>query len=391
MNPIDELRAARPAHLGDAPIDERTRSAELSHAMSRPRTAPRRRARVRPVWGVGLAGAAAAVTAVAVVMAGNGATPPRAPDPGRSAVAADPSGAPATTLELSPRQILLAAAEKAAEQPDGSGDYWHTASVRRTLFAVEDGDYLVMDQQRDEMWTPNAPGRDQWARSQTLGVRPATDADEKAWREAGSPTDIPVPVGDKPAPMTLSTSPGKLRIDRMPLVNGDKVFWLGRNVSMKDLRALPDDPARLKAWLLRSYEGHGTESSDTPMSADSWLFTVAAGLITDMPVTPEVRGAAFRMLADLDGVEVVQNVTDAEGRQGTAVTIKETARAKAGDKGEAGLLETRLIFDENTGRALGTDSVVVKPGGFQTAFEPGTVWHSVSIVEAGWTDANPGS
>ncbi|MGW5160707.1 hypothetical protein ACWEPN_35020, partial [Nonomuraea wenchangensis] len=69
MNPIDELRAARPAHLGDRPVDERTRAAELAYAMSRPRQGERRRRPAfRPAWGLALAGAAAAaVTAAAVV------------------------------------------------------------------------------------------------------------------------------------------------------------------------------------------------------------------------------------------------------------------------------------------------------------------------------------
>ncbi|ACY95844.1 hypothetical protein Tcur_0239 [Thermomonospora curvata DSM 43183] len=100
------------------------------------------------------------------------------------------------------------------------------------------------------------------------------------------------------------------RLTRAPLVDGDKIFWLGRNVTMKNLRALPADPARLKAELLKWYRGHGTEAAGDPMSADVRLFTVTQGLILDMPITPKVRAAAFRMLAGLDSVKAAGPVRD---------------------------------------------------------------------------------
>ncbi|MFD1547161.1 CU044_5270 family protein [Nonomuraea guangzhouensis] len=380
MNPIDELRAARPAHLGDTPVDERTRAAELSYAMSRPRSARRKRRAVRPVWGFSLVGAAAAATAVAVVVSGTGGTTPRAPD-----VAAPTTVTSSTPkVKLSARDILLTAAAKAARQPAGKGAYWHTVSMRRTLFAVDGADYQVMDRQREEGWTPNATGGDQWGSIKPLGARPVTAADEEAWKQAGSPAEIPVKVPGKSRRMTLTASPRKAFGGHSPLVDGDKVFWLGRNVTMKDLRGLPSDPAKLKAWLLRSYEGHSPGSSSDPMTAEPWLFTVSVGLITDMPVTPQVRGAAFRMLADLDIVDVIENVTDAEGRQGTAVAVKEHTMY-------SGIVETRLIFDQATGQGLANESVLVKPEGVQSSFEPGTVWNSQAVLEAGWTDRKPSS
>jgi hypothetical protein len=262
--------------------------------------------------------------------------------------------------------------------------------VSRNLFTAKDGGYQVMEQQRGETWTPSATHADQWSSSESLGARPATDDDEARWRQAGSPTEIKVAVpGKAGGDLALPTAPKAAKISHSPLVDGDKVFWLGRNVSMKDLRALPSDPGRLKAWLLRSYGGHSTESSSDPMSSDNWLFTVSAGLITDMPVTPQVRGAAFRMLAGLRTVDVIEDVTDAEGRQGTAVAIKERIKVKVTDKKYSGVLESRLIFDKATGRALANESVVVEPGGFQAGLAPGTVWNSTAVLEAGWTDTKP--
>ncbi|MEV0387621.1 CU044_5270 family protein [Nonomuraea sp. NPDC050643] len=388
MNPIDELRAARPAHLGERPVDEHTRAVELARAMSgprRPKAARRRSAAVRPAWGLGLAGAAAAaVTAVAVVMSGNGPTTPPAPDGGRLAVSESPGSTSAPRVKLSAREVLLAAAEKAGRQREGSGDYWHSVTVLRTLFAAKQGGYLVVEKQRSEGWTPSATGGEQWFRSQSLGVQPAGETDRQAWERAGSPSEIEIVVPGKRLAATLSTSEGKVRTDRSPLVDGDKVFWLGKNVSMQDLRELPGDPGKLKRWLLASYKGHGTESSSEKMSGDVWLFRVSVGLIMDMPVTPEVRGAAFRMLAELDGVEVTEDVTDSENRQGTAVSIEEP-----GPRG--GVTENRLIFDEETGRPLAVETVAVKPGKEESAFEPGLVRSSNVLLEAGWTDARPAS
>ncbi|MGW0485522.1 CU044_5270 family protein [Nonomuraea sp. NPDC003214] len=379
MNPMDELRAARPAHLGDAPVDEGTRARELTYAMSQPRKARRGRKVVRPVWGISLAGATAAVAAAAVVVTGTGGAPPSAPD--SVAQPAATATATATKVRLSAREVLLAAAEKAGSQPDEMGAWWHTSTMQRTLHQVAEGGYTVVERQRSEGWTSSATGGEQGGTYQSLGARPATPEDEAAWRRAGSPREFKVKVPGKPRAITLSTSPRKPWGGFSPLVDGDKVFWLGRNVTMKELRALPSDPGRLKAWLLRSYKGHDTESESVPMASDPWLYRVSTGLILDMPVTPEVRAAAFRMLADLDSVKVVENVTDAEGRQGAAVAVEE--------KVKDGVMETRLIFDQETGRGLASESVVVKPGDAHAGHEPGTVVSTTTVLEAGWADSRP--
>lgn len=389
MNPIDELRAARPAHLDGGQVDEPTRAVELARAMSGPRQAPRRRRIVRPAWGLGLAGAAAAVTAAVVVVSGNGAVPTSpSPASGTPGVAASVTRTSAPRVALPPRQVLLVAAENAARQDEGSGAYWHRESVSRNLYRVEDGGYLVVDRTRSEGWTPSAVGGEQWSRSRSLGAEPATEQDRQAWERAGSPSAFQAVIPgkgqgkEKYGAIPLSTSPRPARTERSPLTDGDKVFWLGKNVTMKDLRGLPSDPDGLKKWLMASYEGHGTEAESQEMSGDVWLFTVSMGLIMDMPVTPEVRGAAFRMLAELDEAKVTANVTDAEGRQGTAVSVEEPTHG-------GGIDEKRLVFDEATGRALARENVVVKAGTFQAGLAPGTVWTSEVLIGSGWTDAAP--
>ncbi|GAB3988066.1 hypothetical protein GCM10029978_109460 [Actinoallomurus acanthiterrae] len=373
----EDLRMVRSLLDKPAPDD-----AVVAMGRDRLRTAARAPGRTRParrtMWmtgGLGLT-AAAAAAAVAIAATGTPGDRPAGPRTGGS------------TVTLSARSILLAAATEADGQADKVGGYWHTTTVNRNAYRVAGG-YTVVDRSQQEQWTPSRPRQEQWSRDQRLGAGPESPSDVAAWKRAGSPSTFSAPA-PKPAgraklePMTLSTQPGRPSVNRAPLVDGDKVFWLGRNVSMKDLRALPADPQRLKASLTRWYAGHGTESSSEPMSSDLWLYTVVKGLITDMPVTPKVRGAAFRMLADLKTVTAVGPVKDAQGRPGTAIAIVEHTKF-------GGVQQHRLILDTSTGRALGEEIVVVRPSGTTAGLAPGSVWISSTVAAQDWTDSAPGS
>lgn len=374
---LDILAEARPDELVPrAPVDAETRRAELAAAMAAPRETRRRRTFVRPAWGLGLAGLAAAATAVVIGVAGTGA--------------GGDGGAPGGTQVAAPRDartVLLAAAESTERQPATAGRYWYTATIARHYFqAGEPGArYTIADKVRGEGWTPARPGDRMWGREQNLGATPVTPADKSAWHRAGSPTrfDVRVPTApghkvSKPMELTLRAQPARTSSGEQ--TGGDKVYWLGRNVTMKDLRALPSDPARLRKSLLRWYEGHDTESS-APATADAWLFTVARGLVTDMPVTPEVRGGAFRMLAALDSVDAIGPVKDAEGRTGTAIAMTE--------KTENGVFQERLIIDEAGGRPLGSATVLVRPAGNTAHLPAGWTHVSAAFLDAEWTDQAP--
>jgi hypothetical protein len=392
MNPLDQLGAARPAYL-DTATDPETRARELHHALSGPRQtrsgrlAGPRRVRL-PILGTGLVAAtAAAATAIVVVSH-------TAPDrPGHS----HPGTASAPSVRLDARQVLLAAAAGAARQPDTSGAWWHTRTVSQLLVRVASpAPFWAWQRQGEQMWTSRDPAGDQWSSTRSLAFRPAGAADAAAWKRAGSPAQVtteavtPGAKGSvgKLAGETLSATDGPAHETKVPSVGGGDVFWLGRNVTMRELLSLPDTPRALKSWLLASYGGHDTESDSTPESSQGWLFRVATGLISDMPVRPKVRAAAFAMLADLPGVSVTRGVRTADGGIGTAVGIEEVSKAKATDP-TGGLNLDRLVFDESTGRPLQTDSIVVKPGGLQSGLAPGTVWTITTIGQIGWTDARP--
>lgn len=389
MKPLDELRAAKPAYL-DASTSEETRARELNYAFAQPREQRKDRKGGMLVWGgISLAGAAAAVIAIAVLASGT-----QAPAPHKTAASGIPA---AKVVQLDPRATLVAVAEKLEAQPDATGTWWHSVTIDRNLAKVKGAGYSVYDTQKSETWTPLRPGGQQWISIQRLGFTFPTDADKAAWQAAGSPAtvqaEVPGPKGGASGKgvkgYELSSTPGPVRTDHNTLVDGDKVFWLGKNVTMNDLLSLPGDPAALKRWLLNSYAGHSTEAEGDPMGEDLWLFTVARGLITSMPVKAKVRAAAFRMLADLKTIKVVDGVTDANGRTATAVTINQKTKMRATDKAYTGESEERLIFNKTTGQALQDDNVVVKPGGYQAGMAPGSIWHVQTVDEYGWTDANP--
>ncbi|ETK30888.1 CU044_5270 family protein [Microbispora sp. ATCC PTA-5024] len=376
MNPMDELRAARPAYY-DAQVDQHTRAGELAHAMAQPRTAPRRRTSVRPVWGLSLAGAAAATAvAVTVSVTGTGGTTPRAPS------AAAPSTSTATPVaHLSARQLLLVAAESSRKASPAGGAYWHTETSSGYAYQVGTKvKYVVNSLGRSQFWVASTPDRPSYWISQDMGTKPAK-GQEDAWRQDGSPTSWTTQAdkGSKRMSLSIEARPGKPSRDRIDY-KGDVFDLAGHNVSVAELRALPTTPDGLKTYLLKGYQGHGTEA-DTPMDADSWLFQVTAGLIADMPVKPATRAAAYKVLAGIGGVRNLGQVTDALGRTATGVGRTETW--------PTGRFERQLLIDPDTGTLLTDQFVAVEPRGQYAWAEPGTpiIWQATT--EASWTDQTP--
>ncbi|MFC4586854.1 CU044_5270 family protein [Sphaerisporangium corydalis] len=379
MNSLDQLRAARPAHLDTAP-DPATRAAELSYAMAQAR--PRRSRRIsRPVWGLGLAGVATA-TAVAVAVSGTGGT---APPVAGGTQAAPSTGSAEPSVRLSAKQILLAAAGSALKAPVASGAYWYVESTGGSADQVGTKErYTVHTTSKARFWFARSPRKESWWTSQNLGTKPAEGAEE-AWERDGSPTrwslEVSTPKANGTVPkvrMKLSSDPGKPFGN--PINVGDKIRDLaGKNVSMAELQDLPTTAAGLKKRLLSGYEGHGTESDD-PQDADSWLFQVTSGLL-DGPVKPEVRAAAYKVLAGLGGVRALGEVTDVLGRTGQGVARTENWAT--------GRFERQIIIDPETGLPLSDQVVAIKGKGSFAWAEPGTPVFWQATEKATWTDAPP--
>lgn len=227
------------------------------------------------------------------------------------------------------REILLAAAQRAAGEPATTGKYWHvrilsTGSPRKV--GTESAPYNVAARSIVETWLSHDPGERNWFGSLPLGYKPRTAADEEAWRAAGSPTSwkpLPVPTNGKPYPLDelLTSEPGPPELNvsapRVPgSANPPPLRGVG-SLDWDEVSQFPTDPDALRAELLNRIR-----ASRLVKDPESRLFPEVSLLLLRAPAPPAVRAAAFRLLAEMSGVSVVGEVTDAAGRTGIGIEYR---------------------------------------------------------------------
>ncbi|MFI0350167.1 CU044_5270 family protein [Actinomadura sp. 9N407] len=332
---MDELQMI--ATMLDEPPTPETEAAvrhRLLNGMREPEHPARQAWRRRARWGgVGLAATAAAVTGAVVLSSG---TTPRAPDHGRGSVAAQP---------MSAKTVLLAAAEQAEAAP-ATGKYWHVLRMQSSAYYDEPGDYWMLGRQLIGQWS--RPDGRSWTGYRTLGAVPMSAKDAPAFRRDGSPDPNPVsPVLDKDT--------------------GTKTYPVcDREMTFKQVQALPADPGKLKGALKRAIpRDHPTAGRTT----DEVLKNCVTGLLSFTPAPPKVRAAAYRMLAAMPGVTAIGTVTDERGRKGVGLHVR-VLRDVA---------ET-VIIDPGSSLVLSTSRTVPDV--------PGKVAKDL-YLQAGWTDAAP--
>ncbi|GIJ30500.1 hypothetical protein Vqi01_56620 [Micromonospora qiuiae] len=266
----------------------------------------------RPVRRLVLAGAlpAVALAATGAILLTN-TSGPATPQVQPAASSPSPVDAPADASDL-----LLVAAERSESASDAAGRYWvvraeHGEGTRRL---------------QDEVWLAAVPGLP------SAGYSRAADS--------GSWTSRPLQGHTAENNFLLAGSPR----------------------SARELAALPADPAKLKEKLLGWYADTGGAES-----RDGFLFNSGTTLVLNLPVSPQVRAAAYRMLAAMPGVTSRGRVTDQLGRPGMAVAV-----TRQGDLGET---QTRLIIDSSTGQALAQETWVADNTASWTA-----------VITARWSD-----
>ncbi|GAA4570249.1 CU044_5270 family protein [Planotetraspora kaengkrachanensis] len=361
------LSEARPAQLdrGPRPID-------LAAVTAFPQETGGRASRRRLVLAAGLVPAVAAAAAVMVMVTVMVAQSPATPTPQptltqRPAPVDTPADTPVTA-----RGLLLVAAEQVAADEAAGGRYWVTR--------IENGEtrqvgpkarpYDVVIRMIDEKWLASGPKDRSWVFFQSMGAAPATAADEQAWKRDGSPArwTEPAPKGMKPVIISAKGGPRRLRTPDG--LSGKDIHLLGgQPITSAELSALPADPSALKAYLLRKHAGTGSLESE-----NAYLFWSANALVLDLPVTPEVRAAAYKLIAGLKGITSLGTVTDQHGRKGVAV-----AYTRRGDSGALG--QIRLIIDPRTGHALAEESWSL---GGRDKLMSYTV-----VISAAWSDDAP--
>ncbi|MGV9596433.1 CU044_5270 family protein [Streptosporangium sandarakinum] len=349
------------------------------------RTGRWRRSGVRPrPWAVAGGGLVAAAAAALVVTVAVPAGDPVRLSPGAGASATAQPAQPAV------RRILLAAASAtatgAAREP-ADGAYWRVRTVTEMPIVDPTGRYLLRHRVSDETWLARRPGGRSVQVRRDLGTRPATPEDEAAWRAAGSPriwrypTD-PLATRDKGYVLPwrrLSSSPGTpVATPLTGVPEGKGGTLLTRMLTWDEFQEIPDEPGRLRAYLEERITRelvHGN-GGDPDLRMERVLQKSCVDLIVRLPVTPEVRAAAYEILAALPGMRSEGEVTDPLGRTGQAV----------GYRSEDGRRDLLFVIEPGSGRPLAGEER------FDGRFADGRTARVGAITayeESGWTDEKP--
>lgn len=223
-------------------------------------------------------------------------------------------------------------------------------------------------------------GKPTWRITQFLGTKPATPEDEKKWRADGSPKTWTYPEGKNSPAFTTAAGAREVRREDANGSLGD--LTTGVPMTPDRLGKLPVTHEGLRDYLesaikKRNMSGAGPALGHGPV-ADQQIYDLGVQIIMNLPVSPKVRAAAYRMIATLPGVTAVGDVTDPLGRRGQAVSILRTT-----DTGESEGVD-RLVVDAETGLPLALEYTSKPDQPWQTAG-----YYYEAVKETGWTDEKP--
>jgi len=379
----DLLKALAEARPGRLDPDADARRVDPAVIMAHPRPAARSvRRPTRRLVLAGLVSAAAALAAGAVVVA---ADPDRTgtgrPDARAGDGSVAPAPAPTDPAPESARDLFLVAAERSVSSTATGGRYWVVSREHgeRRPVGPASRPYDIMRRGLDEQWQATRAGDESFVVYQSLGAAPIAAADKAAWQADGSPAQwIELPPRDLPdAKPVIIKAAAEPRYAR-PIQDPTRIWTYpigAGDMTIAQLAKLPTDPKALKAWLLKRFEKEGNLEP-----TDYSLFWSGRHLVFDLPVPPRVRAAAYRMLADVDGVAFLGPATDQRGRSGMAV-----AYVRKGDGGS--WVQTRLIVDPGTGQALAQESWNLGKG--KSAGTTGQLMSYELVLSAGFRDDAP--
>ncbi|GII28655.1 hypothetical protein Pmi06nite_20970 [Planotetraspora mira] len=281
-------------------------------------------------------------------------------------------------------------ASPADRRESSSGRYWRVIMEENRLWRTS-GNYFLRQRlshvqwrrtglvDETAAWGPEANLVDE---KRFLSSEPATAADRRAWKRAGSPESCEY-LKCRAADLRV----GQTKFDLLP----GSWFWQngfsGPPLTNLDPMKLPGDPSTLRSAILRFWpEGdHPEKAWDVPAkdmpTKDDWLWGTSTDILTQLPISSATRTAFYRMLTELPGARVIR-------RSGT-VTI---ARAL-----QDGYLEQHVVFDPATGKLSALEYVLLKRdparrggAGDFSSLPKGTVIDQLTFTQMGWTDEDPG-
>lgn len=284
-----ELRASRVAQL----------AAHLTEELRREQASPaRRRRRVAPV------AAAAALLALA------GALIPAALLPNERLGAS----------EAAARELARAATVAERQRPLAllPGRYAYTKSQSFDLTTTVKGGrgFSALVPRTREAWIgADGSGRLRETFGDPIFLGPG---DRAAWEAAGSP-----PLGER---------------------TSDQRFGPG-GLHLPDLAGLPTDPEAL-------YERVRVQAEEGDVPTNAEMLVVVGDLLRETAAAPALRAALYRVVARIEGIELIGRVTDRAGREGVAVGItSDYSGAKT---------RKILIFDPKTSALLAERTVLLE-------------------------------
>ncbi|MEV1065205.1 CU044_5270 family protein [Streptomyces sp. NPDC050263] len=387
------LAQARPAEFDPARLagSERARD-DLAAILASTQDEPETRRAVRPArparpfsWGWALPAAATAVVAAVVVgtLADGGAGTGVDAGGYRASAGASTDGTGSGQTPANGRLALLnVAAQLDSTAQDGA--YWQltTRSASIGVIAEPVSGFSVLSTETQQWSYGVKSGTESlWVSGIDDSTQPRTARDRQRWQAAGSPQELTLAgggiSGGKLGLRIESASESQPTTTRINV--GDEIAALGAdNVTYADLQKLPGDSTKLKAYLAGLYKEDGdSEISDRT----EWMWQQAAGLI-GLPVTAEVRAAAYRVIADLPGIVSLGEVTDPLGRKGVGFALP------ASDTPDYGAVRSELIVDPNTGAMLSEQRTVTEPNAAAAAagVTAGTLVNYTATEKAEWSD-----
>ncbi|NUS87083.1 MAG: CU044_5270 family protein [Streptomyces sp.] len=280
------------------------------------------------------------------------------------------------------RLALLNVASRLDSKAD-EGTYWQTTTRSGWvgIVAQSGATFAVVSSGTSQFSYGVRPGTQSlWVSGIDDTTEPRTERDTARWRAAGSPQDMTLAESGSGGKLGLRMESGSEKRPTVTRINqGDKIAALGaRNVTYEELRKLPGDTAKLKQALAELYEED--RGSEIPGRTE-WMWQQAANLI-NLPVKPEVRAAAYRVIADLPGIRSLGEVTDQLGRKGVGFALP------AIELPGYGTGRSELIVDPATGALLSDQQVLTKPNAkaAEAGLTAGTVVHYTANVTSRWSD-----
>ena len=360
---MDDLEMVRDLLLPEPPsaaVTEAARARVLEQSPPPGHYRRTRRLAGRPHWRPSLPAAAAVAAVVGVTAALVVGQVPTGHGP-------DDSG---TSYQASPAAVgvLLRAANSALTGP-ATGRYWRQSTISGTLAVSGPNEhpYAVVRQDTPQtIWYPSSPKeRTRVAGPSGYTSSLPTPGAVAAWQADGKPA---LPHGTYSELQQASRAPAP-------------ELWFGFTfMTAAQFQALPASTAALAAAIRHAI-------NDDPMTANpgtneipepSWvawlqqfppfkpgtaaesrlIFAVCLDLLDRDPVTPQVRAAAFRVIATLPGIRLQGRVTDPLGRTGYGVTMPGAYRLEGPPPGDSH--QQRVVIDPATGALLATESVSTK-------------------------------